>query len=211
MPQPPADDPHADCRSRLMQAAAAAFLEEGYRVSVDRIAARAGVAKQTLYNHFPGKAELFCEVVRQGTASILVTLDGDGEPLRERLLRFALAYREKVLSPEGIAFYRAVAAEVPRFPELAEVFLATGPLKSIERLAAFLARAMEAGALRRDEPVFAAEALLSLLAGAERTRRLFAATPIPPPEHEATARLVDLFLLAYAPDAVPAPPVRQPQ
>ena len=47
------------CRERLILAASQALMEEGYRASVDRIAALAGVAKQTLYNHFTSKEELY--------------------------------------------------------------------------------------------------------------------------------------------------------
>lgn len=189
-----------DSRTRLIEAATAAFLEEGYRVSVDRIAARAGVAKQTLYNHFPRKDDLFGEVVRLGTASILVSLDGDGAPLRERLRRFAVAFRQKVLGAEGLAFYRAVVAEAPRFPELTAAFYASGPAQTTRRLAAVLAEAMEAGELRRDDPVFMAQLLLSMLVETERTHRLLSDKPMAAPKPAAAARILDAFLRACSPD-----------
>jgi AcrR family transcriptional regulator len=190
-----------DSRSRLIEAATAAFLEEGYRASVERIAARAGVAKQTLYNHFPRKDDLFSEVVRQGTASVLVSLDGDGAPLAERLRRFAVAFRKRVLEAEGLAFYRAVVAEAPRFPELTTAFYGSGPAQTIRRLAAVIAEAMDAGELRRDDPVFAAELLTSMLVETERTRRLLSDKPAPPPKPADATRILDVFLRAYAPDA----------
>ena len=59
----PAESAVAETRNRLIQAAREAFMAEGYRASVEGIAARAGVAKQTLYNHFPSKDELFSESV----------------------------------------------------------------------------------------------------------------------------------------------------
>ena len=99
-----------DCRARLIQAAAEVFVEEGYRASVERVASRAGVARQTLYNHFPCKADLFREVVSQATAALLITLDADQLDLRERLLRFGAMYRNKVLSAEGLGFFRTLAA-----------------------------------------------------------------------------------------------------
>lgn len=190
-----------DSRTRLIEAATAAFLEEGYRVSVDRIAARAGVAKQTLYNHFPRKDDLFGEVVRLGTASILVSLDGDGAPLRERLRRFAVAFRQKVLGAEGLAFYRAVVAEAPRFPELTAAFYASGPAQTTRRVAAVLAEAMEAGELRRDDPVFAAQLLLSMLVETERTRRLLSDKPMAAPKPADAARILDAFLRACSPES----------
>lgn len=175
------------------------FLEEGYRASVERIAARAGVAKQTLYNHFPAKAELFGEVVKIGTAEILVSLDDDGAPLRERLLRFSRLFRQKVLGPEGLAFYRALAAETPRFPELAAAFYASGPARTAQRVADALGLAMDAGALQREDPEFAADMLLSMLVGKERTCRLFAGSTQSTDDHAYTQRVVDTFLRAFAP------------
>jgi AcrR family transcriptional regulator len=200
----PADPPISeslDSRSRIVEAATAAFLEEGYRASVDRIAARAGVAKQTFYNHFPRKDDVFGEVVRLGTAQILVALDGDGAPLRERLRRFAVAFRERVLSAEGLAFFRAVVAEAPRLPELSAAFHANGPAQTLRRLAAVLEEAMAAGELRRDDPMFAAQMLAGMLIEGERTRRLFCDKPLAPPKAAEAARILDTFLRAYAPDA----------
>ncbi|HEU5337726.1 MAG TPA: helix-turn-helix domain-containing protein, partial [Sulfuricaulis sp.] len=94
-----------DTRQRLLDAALEAFREEGYQVSIDRIAARAHVARQTLYNHFPSKDALFTEVVRHAIQSVLITLDGDGD-VRATLLAFSEAYRAKILSAEGIAIFR---------------------------------------------------------------------------------------------------------
>lgn len=188
-----------------MQAATTAFLEGGYGVSIERIAAQAGVARQTLYNHFPCKAELFTEVVKQGTTAILVALDSEGQPLRDRLLGFAHRYTEKVLSAEGLAFFRTVAAETPRFPELARAFYANGPGRTARRLAAVLESAMQRGQLRRDDPAFAAEMLLSMLTGTERTRRLFFDIHAEP-EQDRVEKVIDTFLFAFAPAASPRSP-----
>lgn len=195
-------DPPAtgDCRSRLVQAACAVFAAEGYRVGVDRIAAQAGVAKQTLYNHFSSKADLFAEVIRTATAEFLVALDDESEGLRERLLRFGTGYRERLLSPGGLSFYRMLVAEIPRFPELAAAFYESGPRRTAQRLRAVLAEAMQRGALRRDDADFAASMLLSMLVGAERSHCMFSGEPPPPADPAVAARLVDCFLRAFAPD-----------
>src|SRR3569832_2460338 len=102
------------------------FREEGYQVSSDRIAARAQVARQTLYNHFHSKDALFGEVVRHSIQSVLVTLDGDND-VRATLLAFGDAYRTRLLSPEGLASFRTMVAEAPRFPELAKQFFRQRP------------------------------------------------------------------------------------
>ena len=89
--------PSSDTRGRLICAASEAFFADGYRASMDDIATRAGVAKQTLYNHFASKDVLFGEVVRISTQGILVSLDGDGGDLRATLIRFAIAFRATAL------------------------------------------------------------------------------------------------------------------
>jgi TetR/AcrR family transcriptional repressor of mexJK operon len=188
-----------DTRQRLLEAACEAFREEGYQVSIDRIAARARVARQTLYNHFHSKDALFVEVVHHSILSVLVTLDGDGD-VRPTLLAFGEAYRARLLSPEGLAIFRTMAAEAPRFPELARQFFRQGPQTTRARLATYLARAMEAGRLRRDDPDFAAEMLTAMLVDFDRLRGLM---NVPAELHKSTkktAQVVDCFLRAFAPE-----------
>lgn len=190
----------ADTRSRLIQAAREAFMKEGYRASMDRIAARAGVAKQTLYNHFPGKDELFSEAAALAPAEIVVALDARTDDVRESLLRFAASFRQRVLGDEGLAMFRALTAETTRFPALTQAFFAKGPDRMAARLADFLGRAMADGRLRRDDPRFAAEMLLGMLVGVEHVRRLCVA-PVPDFDEGArVGRIVDCFLRAYTPN-----------
>lgn len=177
------------------------FVTEGYQAGVDRIAALAGVAKQTLYNHFPSKADLFAEVIRRATAEFMIALgdDGDGDELGERLRRFGVRYREMLLSPIGLGLHRMLVAEAPRFPELAAAFYEAGPQRTAARLRALLQEAMQRGELRRDDPEFAVTLLLSMLVGAERNCALFSGTPVPFPDPVQAGRIVDCFLRAFAP------------
>lgn len=186
-----------DTRQRVLEAACEAFREEGYQVSIDRIATRAQVARQTLYNHFPSKEALFAEVMSHAIQSILVTLEGEGD-VRATLLAFGDAYRGKLLSPEGIAIFRTMAAEAPRFPALAQQFFEQGPVTTRKRLAEYLARAMVQGALRQDDPDFAAEMLTAMLVDFDRLRGLInLQTDLARPAK--TAQVVDCFLRAFAP------------
>src|SRR5262249_56151890 len=51
-------------RRAIMDAATTLFLRQGYPgTSMDQIAARAGVSKQTVYKHFADKERLFVEIV----------------------------------------------------------------------------------------------------------------------------------------------------
>src|SRR5437879_5360575 len=163
----------AENRARVLRAASRSFLRHGYHTSVDEIARRAGVAKQTLYHHFPSKDQLFKEVACDLAKHLLVGLEAEPADVRNGLLRFGLAYRRRVLCAEGLAMFRTLTAEVPRFKALAKAIYAGGAGEMLRRLSAYLRKAMNAGALRRDDPEFAAELFLSMLAGHERVRRLF--------------------------------------
>jgi hypothetical protein len=139
--------------------------------------------------------------VRQATAALLITLDADRLTLRERLLRFGAMYREKVLSAEGLGFFRTLAAEAMRFPELAGSFYRTGPAQTAARLSVVLKEAMTRGELRLVSPGFAANLLLSMLVGADRSHYLFSGDPPPGPNPEHVAQIIDCYLRALAPES----------
>ena len=186
-------------RERVLRAATSSFLALGYRSSVDHIARRAGVAKQTVYHHFPSKDELFKEVARDLAKRVLIELDAEPQDVRAGLVRFAQAYRKRVLGAQGIATFRTVVAEVPRFRALARAMYAGSAGVLVQRLAEYLRKGMEAGKLRRDDPGLAAELLLGMLVGQDRIKRLFGVACAHESEPRRAARIVDCFLRAYSP------------
>ncbi len=188
-------------RERVLRAATASFLMDGYRSSVERIARRAGVAKQTVYSHFPSKDHLFKEVARDLAKRVLVQLETDPEDLRGGLIRFAVAYRDRVLCAEGIAMFRTLVAEIPRFRSLARAIYHGAPGETAERLAAYLEKAMDAGRLRRDDARFAAETLMSMLVGLDRIKRLYGVARFVEGDLRQATRIVDCFLRAYSIEA----------
>jgi TetR/AcrR family transcriptional repressor of mexJK operon len=185
-------------RERVLRAATAAFLTEGYRSSVDRIARRAGVAKQTVYSHFPSKDELFKQVTRELTSRVLVQLESVPGDLRASLLRFAVAYRSRALSSEGIAVFRTLLSEMPRFRDLARAVYEGGTGATARALAAHLKKAMDVGFLRKEDPRFAAELFMSMLVGVDRTKRLYGVARCGGDDARRAARIVDCFLRTYS-------------
>ena len=183
-------------RGRVLRAATRSFLSHGYRSSVDDIARSAGVAKQTVYHHFPSKDALFKEVAAGLTARVLVELRDEAGELRASLVAFGLAYRRRVLGAEGLAMFRTLTAEVPRFRALARALYSGGAGETVRRLAQVLGAAMARGALRREDPQFAAELLLGMLAGHERVKRLYGVRG-GASERRNVARIVDCFLRAF--------------
>jgi AcrR family transcriptional regulator len=64
-------------RERLLEAAAELFYSQGYEVSIDTIAARAAVAKPTVYAHFASKEALIEAVLERGSAGFFADLDAE--------------------------------------------------------------------------------------------------------------------------------------
>ena len=185
-------------RERLLLAARELFLEQGYDASVDAIIGRAEVARQTFYNHFKNKESLFAEAIRGCFLEIIAPLNERPDDLRASLKNFAQIYRQKALSPEGIASYRTLSGQAQRFPELVREVYALGAGQMIERLADFLRKAMEQGDIRHADPVFAAELLMGMLVGQERSQLLFGVQRQPEDEASKVAEVVDGFLRMFA-------------
>jgi len=185
-------------RERLLEAATEVFLEHGYGASVDMVVARAGVARQTFYNHFENKECLFAEAMRSCVSEILVPLNDYSGDLRETLRDFARAYRQRVLSPQSIAKFRIITSLAQRFPELTSEDYELGLGRMLGSLGEFLRTAMGEGRLREADPTFAAEMLLSMLAGMERARLLFGVANPPRDDAKRVAEIVDGFLRMFA-------------
>ena len=184
-------------RGRVLRAATSAFLAHGYRSSVEQIARRAGVAKQTVYHHFPSKDLLFKDVARELARRVLIELEDAPRDLRGALLAFGEAYRQRALGAQGIATFRTLVPEIPRFRALARAMYAASAGEMARRLAQVIGRAMDEGRLRREDPRFAAELLLGMLVGHDRIKRLFGVPLAEESEAGRTRRIVECFLRAF--------------
>ncbi|MDO5634834.1 MAG: helix-turn-helix domain-containing protein [Micrococcus sp.] len=64
--------PRAQRRQQLIDVARAVFVEHGYgQTSMDVIAERAQVSKPVLYQHFPGKHDLFLQLLEEEVEALL--------------------------------------------------------------------------------------------------------------------------------------------
>jgi AcrR family transcriptional regulator len=165
-------------RERVLEAARAAFGDEGSDVSLDEIARRAGVGAGTVYRHFATKEALFEAVVFDRMGELVEearALSDDPDPGRafasfvERLGREGARKRDLVeaLASDGIHLQ---LGEAPIVQALVDV------------LAELLGRAQRAGVVRSDISVDDVVAVLTGAAFAichsraddERTSRLLA-------------------------------------
>jgi TetR/AcrR family transcriptional repressor of mexJK operon len=131
-------------------AAAALFLEKGFQgASMDAVAKRAGVSKQTVYSHFDNKETLFQTCIENKVASYGfddASLPDDAD-VRAALLALTHSFIDLLFDPEVIAMHRVVMAEAITHPRIAELFFASGPVKTKAVVETFLTRQVEQGRL----------------------------------------------------------------
>jgi len=147
----------------ILDAAETIFLRDGYLgTSMDEVAARSHVSKQTVYKHFGSKESLFVEIVtsmtsRAGDAvEVNVSAEAAGDDVRPYLRDYALTQLTVVLTPRLMQLRRLVIGEVARFPELARVLHESGPKRAISQLAATFEQLAERHLLTLDDPALAA-------------------------------------------------------
>lgn len=204
VPRPPGRPKDPDKRLAILEAAKRLFPEHGFdAVSMDAIAAEAGVSKLTVYSHFGDKESLFMAAVserccEQLPATLFCTKD---LPLRDALLGIAGHFFALATSDDALALQRTIAATSRSDPALGALFWQAGPARVRADLEAFLSRAAEAGEIDVADVSAAAGHLLSLLKGEILRRLLFADGGPPPPGDDAAfvAQAVDFFLAAVSP------------
>lgn len=194
-------------RMAVLAAAREAFLCDGYGASVEAIASRAGVSKQTVYNQFGSKAKLFRVLADETCAAITQTLsDADISHAPARALtvfgRFLLTM---ILDPETQALMRVVIEEAQTFPEVATEIFEYGPGNGRRRLAAYLKRLDEAGILSIPDTELAAEQFFGLLLGQQHLKALLTPGHTTSPEEieRRVQSAVRVFLAGYAAGAAP--------
>ena len=155
-------------RAEILSAATEVFFQEGYaRASMDRVLARVGGSKRTLYNYFPSKEDLFSAIVTNVSDRVLAALrpPPEGADIRQTLVAMGTGYLTVLLSPDGLALYRAMVSEAPHFPDLARTFHRNGPGRAVRHLATFFKDQKARGVLALDDPHLAAEQFLGMVSG----------------------------------------------
>jgi len=143
-----------DRRQAILDAALDSFAEHGYSAArIEDVAARAGVAKGTIYLHFADKRSLFEALARNAAAPMLehvgemLRIDA---PIHQLLAALVEQFREQVLRTRRAEVFRLVISESRRFPEIAEFYHREVISKLLPMLGALLARAHARGELRDD-------------------------------------------------------------
>ena len=92
-------------RGVILDAAASLFLKDGFfKVTMDMVAERAGVAKGTLYLYFKDKEELFCSVIRSRFLKLVGEVKGivDGSHSLDELLENLISFGNRFVDEIGL-------------------------------------------------------------------------------------------------------------
>lgn len=192
-------DPAKD--SAIAEAARSLFLEKGYGASLDDIATRAGVSKQTVYARFKSKEDLFAAIIRTTADEMLRPLlseDAQKTP-RETLIALGEQYLQTIFQPRRLALQRLLIAQSAMFPALAKRYYEAGPSYVYEKLAGYLARGTRAGRLAVENPAIAAEQFLGMVKGLDHVGALLGleAAKAEPARRRRVEESVDAFLKIY--------------
>ncbi|MGK9264073.1 TetR/AcrR family transcriptional regulator [Sinorhizobium meliloti] len=155
-------------RKTIIDEARRAFIEEGFRATtITKVAARCRISKQTIYQSFDSKTELFKAVVadhRRMMLDLPRPADEDDDPglVIERI--FLIDVDEET-EKERNSFLAFAFDEARHVPELAEFIRREGADPSRNDLADWLEDQVRRGRLKIDNTASAARMLMDMLLG----------------------------------------------
>lgn len=169
-------------REAILEAARNVFLEVGFgATSMDAIAIAAKVSKQTVYNHFGSKEELFAAMIRSACDRMLKAFEQaakSGKP-EDTLRVVARQYMDKLFTRDRLSLHRILMAEGQRFPELGQIFYECGPQVTRKYLADYFTEQNARGVMHVANPLITAEQFLAMLTGCHFKAQL-GIEPAPP-------------------------------
>lgn len=188
-----------------MDAALEVFREEGFeRASIDRIVARSGGSKATLYKLFKNKDGLFFAILRRAAERVgrSENVPGPTTPAELRAVLTGIGHGivGNILIEPIIGLYQLAVEAARRSPELGRLYFEGGPQKAQGDFALFLEQIDECGLLAIDDRELASRFFFGMLLD---KHHLAMSLGVWAPVSEAEAqRLVDgavtVFLAAYS-------------
>jgi len=195
----------------ILDAAVEVLAERGVHAPIEEVARRAGVSKQTVYNHYGSKTELVRTIMarrRDALTAVLELAGADDHPL-DTLTVYATSILEAIITPASVSLLRMGVTSAAEMPEMAHAIYDAGMRAARMRLATYLST-RTSGLLQIDNAAQAAEMFVSMVVGGVQIRLLMGL----PPELEGgelsggdlRARAQDAarrFIKAYARDGAP--------
>jgi TetR/AcrR family transcriptional repressor of mexJK operon len=196
-------------RQAILAAGQELFLSNGYQgTSMDQVAARAAVSKQTVYKHFGEKRELVFAIVTDALEGIVgrigerIAALPESTDLEADLVALACDYLRAVLQEPVVQLRRLVIGEANRLPELAKLYYDRAPARTLAALTEMFGRLHDMGALHVPQSRLAAEHFAFVIVGRPIDQALFdgGAQVRAELDLEKYARAgVEVFLSAYRP------------
>lgn len=174
-------------RPEIVEATLELLAERGFQAAtIDAIAARAGVGRNTIYRRWSSKEELIADALHELTAELDVH---EGDDLYALLLDWIQDFALVFADPLFGRIFPAVLGELQRNPDFARVYSGRVVRPRYEALLDLLRRARERGELRADADV---EQVADLLAAPPFVRMLPVGLP-PVTEHYAEELLETIW------------------
>src|SRR6478736_5982902 len=138
----------------LLDAALDLFVEKGFAATrSEEVAARAGVAKGTLYLYYPSKEELLKEVIRHNVVNqiaegveIVRAFQGSSSELLAYMMRL---WWERVGETRASGILKLMMSEVRNFPEIAQFWVDEVTSPADRMIAEIVQRGIDAGEFRQ--------------------------------------------------------------
>ena len=191
-------------RQAILDAAIAEFAEHGFEAArISRIGKLAEVSSRTLYRHFESKEALFDAIVDIQVARLEMPTSSEydpGLPLRDQLIEVLTAYVDAMTAEDFMVLTRITHPVFLRDTSLAQRgFSKFSPQDHI--VVRLIEQAMDAGALRKEDHVYAAKQAAFMLLGFFYwpTLILGEAESVPKSRSEVIADCADMFLSYYRP------------
>ncbi|WP_223167148.1 TetR/AcrR family transcriptional regulator [Nonomuraea sp. SYSU D8015] len=198
-------------RRAILEAATEVFLRHGYLgASMDEVAARAAVSKQTVYKQFQDKEHLFAEIILgtntrgvDGLMRAYATILDEATDAQKAMRALAQQYLDSFTEPEFLQLRRLVLAEADRFPDISGAWFKGAFHRSLVLLGEALARMADRGLLRDlPDPTLAAYHFAGLVMYKPLNQAMFAGTAARPEAEELSYladRAAEAFLAIYGP------------
>ena len=190
-------------RAAILEAAKQLFAREGFNgVSMDQIAAEAGVSKLTVYSHFGDKDALFAAAVQAKCAEMLpdalfeIELTGS---VRDQLKAIGQAFFALITSEEAISTHRMMMVPGNIDDRLKQTFWEAGSQRTHDAFAALLQALVAKGELDVPDVAIASVQFFTLIKGEVHARMTcgLCSQPGPLDRRRHIDATVDMFLRAY--------------